>query len=876
MTTENEKRVKTIDNSIRSVIKELQAGMTDHKAMWFKAQKDIELSREKADLKESKTTQVFYERMEDIIKSAKDTKTKKEILAVQRRFDDLRTTLDTQKKNMSKEERASALKAMRYAKPAFQSTIDERSGLTGIKGTTGRFAKSAGTDIAAGLLGLISGSPALMFLVKFIGDELKLRKEIKKKEKEIGGEDKLGVLGGLQEDRKEAVRKVKEEKKEQKKKNQEQEETERILQDEVDETLDDAEETTKRKKQPRVKKLDAPTELLTGILDYTIDTNEHVQKLVSIQDEELDISKRKRVTDEEDSRESKGKKSMFGKAKEKGIGIFGLIMKFLKGTFAKILGIIVLGAAAFFGGFKIGEYLMEHKEQIFKDFKNGLAKIGSFLADIPSHVVTATKKIIGGFWTVGELLGKAIYDSKDEIIGFSSFLLGKIKGLFLDIGGVISDLGQQAMDWAKNKWDELLGKDKKSAQDMEGKFIARKFKKKKVLQFALKQQQERTKQLAADAKKFKWQSERVYGLGDIFGIKEMEYERALKQHEESKMRERVLRGQIGKIDEEENSRKQKAADRKVVQGSPTENKLNAGAIGRFGRSGAAAKTVPGITASADGKEIGFLSAQFESRGDAGTISSGRGDPGGKSYGKHQLSLNKGTLQKYLDQSQYASMFKGLTPGSAAFDKQWKALAKSDPGFAADQHDFLKKTHYDPIVAEASKLGFDVNNPGVREALFSGSIQHGGIRKIMRAAAQGGLPDDAAGQVGKFYEARTKYVARLDLNASQKRGIFNRYRQESRIATQLASAAPQRTLAGTNTHGPQLNAEASAESATRQSTAAAVTPIVLAMNTKSQQPRMQQPNQSGRPGIGSSVDESSAVRNSGLNDHMASTGATPSG
>lgn len=36
-------------------------------------------------------------------------------------------------------------------------------------------------------------------------------------------------------------------------------------------------------------------------------------------------------------------------------------------------------------------------------------------------------------------------------------------------------------------------------------------------------------------------------------------------------------------------------------------------------------------------EFGWLSAKYESDGDAGTVSNGWGDPGGKSYGIYQRS-----------------------------------------------------------------------------------------------------------------------------------------------------------------------------------------------------------------------------------------------
>ena len=45
--------------------------------------------------------------------------------------------------------------------------------------------------------------------------------------------------------------------------------------------------------------------------------------------------------------------------------------------------------------------------------------------------------------------------------------------------------------------------------------------------------------------------------------------------------------------------------------------------------------------------LGDLSSRYESSGDPGTVSSGYGDPGGKSYGLYQFSSNAGTLDEYI-------------------------------------------------------------------------------------------------------------------------------------------------------------------------------------------------------------------------------------
>lgn len=192
--------------------------------------------------------------------------------------------------------------------------------------------------------------------------------------------------------------------------------------------------------------------------------------------------------------------------------------------------------------------------------------------------------------------------------------------------------------------------------------------------------------------------------------------------------------------------------------------------------------------------LGSLSAKYESGGGdlskrAGLISSGQGDPGGKSYGGHQLSSKAGTLGKYIRSSKYASEFSGLSPGSAAFDAKWKEIASKDPkGFAEDQHNFITRTHYDPARQTAQKLGFKLDNRGVAESVYSGSVQHGGINKILEAtAARPGFADmSPQQQIQAYYEERGTYADRF---AGRNAGS-GRYAREAQDAIQIANEPQQ--------------------------------------------------------------------------------------
>lgn len=207
-----------------------------------------------------------------------------------------------------------------------------------------------------------------------------------------------------------------------------------------------------------------------------------------------------------------------------------------------------------------------------------------------------------------------------------------------------------------------------------------------------------------------------------------------------------------------------------------------------------AKSAVGTIAGA----LGFATKKYESgsRG-VSTISTPGKDPGGKSYGTYQLSSKAGTLRTYLNQSGYARQFSGLTVGSREFDQKWRQLAKNDPKFAESQHDFIRKTHYEPALAHAKKLGFDVTDRRIQEAIWSGSIQHSGINKILNTTAKmidvrHSSPEDV---VKAFYKARGDYSYRNVLRNSgdakyARDASYGRYNREVKDVLRLQASSPQ--------------------------------------------------------------------------------------
>lgn len=185
---------------------------------------------------------------------------------------------------------------------------------------------------------------------------------------------------------------------------------------------------------------------------------------------------------------------------------------------------------------------------------------------------------------------------------------------------------------------------------------------------------------------------------------------------------------------------------------------------------------------ADGSRLGSISTKYETGGQGvGTISKGDqwGDPGGVSYGSWQLASKTGTMQTFVDSkenSKYKDRFKGLTPGTPEFNKVYSDVVKEDAaGFENAQFQFLKRTHYDPVEKYAREQGMDVENPAVKEALWSMSMGSG-LRgcKIMindwrnRGGAQMSFEDS----MRTLYAARGDYTSQF-VSASASTDRFKR-------------------------------------------------------------------------------------------------------
>lgn len=204
-----------------------------------------------------------------------------------------------------------------------------------------------------------------------------------------------------------------------------------------------------------------------------------------------------------------------------------------------------------------------------------------------------------------------------------------------------------------------------------------------------------------------------------------------------------------------------------------------------------------------GKDVGFVSRSFESKGNAATVSSGIGDAGGVSYGTYQLSSRKGNnglspVDEFLVQSAYKDKFKGLAAGSSAFSKVWTSLG-STPEFAQEQQSYIKRKYYDQVLRSSVSKSARLEKRGaaIQEMVFSTSVQYGatGAREVFEAAGISGAMSDK--EIIKRVQ-KAKQV-RLDEKDQKKKrnykSVSGRIATEEKVLTTIAEAeAPQTKVA----------------------------------------------------------------------------------
>jgi hypothetical protein len=144
-------------------------------------------------------------------------------------------------------------------------------------------------------------------------------------------------------------------------------------------------------------------------------------------------------------------------------------------------------------------------------------------------------------------------------------------------------------------------------------------------------------------------------------------------------------------------------------------------------------------------KLGSLSAKYESGGKGPEAVSPGKDLGGVSYGTYQLSSKVGRADAFV-QKYYPDLFQGLKAGTPEFTAQWKKLAAQDPkGLHEKEHQYIKETHYDKLVARLEKnlnLKAVSRSNALEDVLWSTAVQHGPNTPVVENALQPLLKEKA--------------------------------------------------------------------------------------------------------------------------------------
>ena len=218
------------------------------------------------------------------------------------------------------------------------------------------------------------------------------------------------------------------------------------------------------------------------------------------------------------------------------------------------------------------------------------------------------------------------------------------------------------------------------------------------------------------------------------------------------------------------------------------------------RQTAANSATPAMSLPQD-RPIGALSERYESGGRGpGTVSTGKGDPGGVSYGLYQMASRTGAVAKFLagEGARWAPEFGAAAPGSPPFTTVWQAIATREPeAFARAQHGFIERSHYRPVAAAVlARTGLDLARraAALQDVCWSCAVQHGAAARLIAGAVtvtDAQLPRTAADYdrwlIEAIYAARSDHVLRLAVRAAPGPGATLRGLAERRYPAERAAA-----------------------------------------------------------------------------------------
>jgi hypothetical protein len=161
------------------------------------------------------------------------------------------------------------------------------------------------------------------------------------------------------------------------------------------------------------------------------------------------------------------------------------------------------------------------------------------------------------------------------------------------------------------------------------------------------------------------------------------------------------------------------------------------------------------------------------------------------------SRGGGTVKRFVSPMDFPwrNKFVGLTPGSDDFTRQWKKIASEEPvRFQAVQHEFIKQTHFDPLIAkvkEGSGLDLTTRPRAVQDVIWSTAVQHGPntsiVDRVLKDLKSGGMdsstPNFDEHFIKAIYDERGRKLPNGDLvhfstnSKDVQKGVANRFVHE---------------------------------------------------------------------------------------------------
>lgn len=258
-----------------------------------------------------------------------------------------------------------------------------------------------------------------------------------------------------------------------------------------------------------------------------------------------------------------------------------------------------------------------------------------------------------------------------------------------------------------------------------------------------------------------------------------------------------------------------------VNGQLLKNIAKLGAVGVVG-AGIASSTGSGGSSIGMIGTLGSVSSKYETGGrGVGTVSTGKGDHGGVSYGKHQMTAN--TMNSFLksDQGkQWAGHFKGLKAGTKEFSDKYKQVAaQHGSAFEASQKSYIDVNYFGSAAKSIkSKIGLDVVSRGraVQELVYSTAVQYGPSKCVeifTTVLGKNAARMSDAEIINKIQDYKAKNVNThfKSSSADVKKGISNRIENERKDLITMNNTAGTRTV-GANQQAPSATGGGSVKSA----------------------------------------------------------------